>query len=456
MTRPTIARVADERGAILIQVTVAIVGLLAFSALVTDYGVLWAARRQAQTAADAAALAGAISLLHNPGDYALARNSAAQVGSQNRIFGVVPNITVGSGSGTDMTQDISFPLCPPGTPGAGTKSCIRVNVYRNAVKDALPTFFGQLIGMTSQGVQATATAEVGSGNSVRCLLPFAVIDRWSDTFDDKKVTTYFSNDAITSPGIDGWTANDDYQPNAATGCTGGTCDTYIAPYSGNTNQTGWTLAKDYGRQLILKDGSPGQYSAGWAQEVDLPNSTGSKDYEWNIENCNDQTVGIATAAQTCSAIDWAHGCVSVKTGVSQGPTSQGISKDAKSVVNQDTAAHWDSSQPGYSVSRPGAVVDGSGSNDMSSPRIRPIVIIDIGNYIAQNCSGTTCIGKVANIIGFFTEGMCKDVTLDTGMKCDDPSKDVVGRIVTLPGSYSSGVGTTDPSATFLEVVRLVR
>jgi len=84
MTRPTIARVADERGAILIQVTVAIVGLLAFSALVTDYGVLWAARRQAQTAADAAALAGAISLLHNPGDYALARNSAAQVGSQKR------------------------------------------------------------------------------------------------------------------------------------------------------------------------------------------------------------------------------------------------------------------------------------------------------------------------------------------------------------------------------------
>ena len=52
---------------------------------------------------------------------------------------------------------------------------------------------------------------------------------------------------------------------------------------------------------------------------------------------------------------------------------------------------------------------------MSSPRIRPIVIIDIDNYIARGCSGTTCIAKVANILGFFVEGMCKDVTLDPGM-----------------------------------------
>ena len=51
--------------------------------------------------------------------------------------------------------------------------------------DALPTFFGRLFGMTQQGVKATATAQVGSGNSIKCLLPFAVIDRWSDTYDDK-------------------------------------------------------------------------------------------------------------------------------------------------------------------------------------------------------------------------------------------------------------------------------
>ena len=82
MRRQLISRARDERGAILMQVGVAMVGLLAFAALVTDYGVLWAARRQAQNAADAAALAGAISLEHNP-DYDVARAAAKAVGESN-------------------------------------------------------------------------------------------------------------------------------------------------------------------------------------------------------------------------------------------------------------------------------------------------------------------------------------------------------------------------------------
>ena len=84
------------------------------------------------------------------------------------------------------------------------------------------------------------------------------------------------------------------------------------------------------------------------------------------------------------------------------------------------------------------------------------MILDINNYIAQGCTGTTCVGKVANIIGFFTEGMCKDVTLDPGYTCPDPNKDVVGRIVTLPGSYASGVGSVQNPSSFVEIVRLVR
>ena len=97
---------------------------------------------------------------------------------------------------------------------------------------------------------------------------------------------------------------------------------------------------------------------------------------------------------------------------------------------------------------------------MASPRLRPIAIIDINNYINRGCSGTTCVGKVANIIGFFVEGMCNDVMAQNRLasynSCDDPNKDVVGRIVTLPGTFASGIGTVDPSAAFIEVVRLVR
>jgi hypothetical protein len=46
--------------------------------------------------------------------------------------------------------------------------------------------------------------------------------------------------------------------------------------------------------------------------------------------------------------------------------------------------------------------------------------------------------------------------LDTGMTCDDPNKDVVGRIVTLPKKYVTGVGDITPSASFITVITLVQ
>ena len=55
---PAVAdRWCGERGAILIHVAVAMLGLLAFSAFTIDYGVMMLSRGQGQTAADAAALA---------------------------------------------------------------------------------------------------------------------------------------------------------------------------------------------------------------------------------------------------------------------------------------------------------------------------------------------------------------------------------------------------------------
>ncbi|HWK11010.1 MAG TPA: hypothetical protein VNR64_13215, partial [Vicinamibacterales bacterium] len=372
-------------------------------------------------------------------------------GSANSYNGTTGNVDVYV-SGT-AAGETSVPQC--GT----NKGCVRVDVFRNEPDvsgstrgAALPMFFGRIFGLAQQGVRATATAQTGTGNSVRCLLPFAVIDRWADNTDKKVDTTYFANDGQT--GTAGWTPNDDFEPTTVFDKKGnplGT-DVYIPPYNGNTAHTGWKVATDYGEQMVLKSGSVGQYSAGWASEIDLPNSTGSNDYQWNIENCNPQEVGIATASQVCTDVDWEHGCVSIKTGMSQGPTSSGIGDATRGLVSQDPTAHWSASANGGK----GAVVDGSGNLDMDSPRIRPIVIIDINAYIQSGCSGTTCIGKVANIIGFFAEGMCKDVTLDPGFACPNPTKDVVGRIVTLPGSLASGVGTTEQSAAFIEVIKLVR
>ena len=54
-------RLANARGAMLIQVGLSILMLMGFTVFVVDYGVVWVARTQAQSAADAAALSGAVS-----------------------------------------------------------------------------------------------------------------------------------------------------------------------------------------------------------------------------------------------------------------------------------------------------------------------------------------------------------------------------------------------------------
>jgi hypothetical protein len=429
----------SERGAVLMHIAIGMLGILAISALTIDYGIMWAARRQAQNTADAAALSGAVSMAFNgPGDYDRARLAAQGVGQAHWIFGMHPTINLGSGDDDDITQDISFPECPPGSGGG---DCIRVNVYRDSTRDPLPTFFARLAGIGSQGARATATAQWTYGNSIECLLPFAVIDRWADNFDDNVDVEFWPNDGTLSPGEDGWTLNDHFQP--------GNGDVYVPPYDGNTGHNGWTVEGDYGKQLVIKDGSIGQYSSGWAQQIDLPDSTGSQDYKWNIANCNRQPVGIAESSEPCTAVNEAIGCVSIKTGMAQGPTSQGIGD----VVGYDEDAAWSWTADGTLGPGLGGIEGGQG---WGSPRIRPIVVLDINHYLAQGCSGTTCIGKVANIIGFFVEGMCKNVTLEDGVVCEDPNKDVVGRIVKLPSTFFGGAGEVEESAAFLQIVRLVR
>jgi len=59
-------RWGDEHGQVAIVVALMLVVLLGFAALVVDVGLNWAARTQAQAAADAAALAGVIALPSDP------------------------------------------------------------------------------------------------------------------------------------------------------------------------------------------------------------------------------------------------------------------------------------------------------------------------------------------------------------------------------------------------------
>jgi len=62
MSSLTVDRVRTEHGAVLVLFAVAMIALLSLCALAIDYGVKVTARGQAQNAADAGALAGAIAL----------------------------------------------------------------------------------------------------------------------------------------------------------------------------------------------------------------------------------------------------------------------------------------------------------------------------------------------------------------------------------------------------------
>jgi len=72
--------------------------------------------------------------------------------------------------------------CPPGVAGGG---CVRVDVYRNGelASPTLPVLFGPVLGITTQGVRATATAQASAANGTDCLKPWAVADKWLERDD---------------------------------------------------------------------------------------------------------------------------------------------------------------------------------------------------------------------------------------------------------------------------------
>lgn len=428
MRCPLSLRVGEERGAILIQVAVAMIGLLAFGALVMDYGALWAARRQAQNAADAAALSGAISMaFSSPGNPTRARETAAATGHANPVFGMLPTV---------LSSDITVPYtCPPGSPGAGSQGCVRANVFRNESRDPLPMFLGGLFGRTMQGVQAMAVAEILAANEVECLKPWAVADRW-DEFTAGPAPNGIGN--IQYPSYDpDWNTNSTYDSAS---------DRYVAP-TDTSPGTGFRLYQngqlccDYGLVMQLKGDQP--YTAMWYQEIDFNTSNSSALYRAAIAGCH--TGGIGDT-------------VNVKPGVSHGPTSQGVDD----LTQQDPNAMWyypgspPASQPWLATWNPNGVslpsdidqqcpsgcVYSPDTGVNKSPRIGAIPIITPDDL--NSCSN--CDVHIKNILGFFVQSV----------QGNGNNQTVVGRIVTIPGKFNPSSDSVSNEGSFVKTIILVR
>jgi Flp pilus assembly protein TadG len=138
-------RTRSDRGQATVLTVVFLVVLLGMAALVLDIGSWYRADRATQSAADAAALAGAQAL---PGDSATANTLALQYASKNG--------GLGSGGITFSSKIVA-------------NDTIKVTVKRPA-----PTFFAKIFGKNTVTVGSTATARSEGVSSVKYVAPIVV------------------------------------------------------------------------------------------------------------------------------------------------------------------------------------------------------------------------------------------------------------------------------------------
>lgn len=460
-SRSTPGRLGSARGAVLVHVAVAIIGLLAFCALSIDYGVMWLSRRQAQNAADAAALAGAASLAYDNGsDFDRARLMAKNVGESNRVFGQQLSITLGSGGGGAPTDDISFMgpsfpnQCPPGFASAND-TCVRVNVYRNAGRNPLPTFFGTVFGRTQQGVKATATAVITGGNATNCMRPFGLPDKW-DEWDtatngaEWETTTSFPDPSgLTTSGWDPdyWVPqpSNNQTPAYSTRFTGAEYenDRYVPP-SPTSSGTSFRLHPpnsnafccDYGMQLKMTIGYQGNTSGGFFQPLRVL-CNGGNCYRDAISGCDGVTRVVG-------------GDVDTEQGAMVGPTQQGVN----ALIAQDPGAQWYPANTTFAnglrcPSYGGCAYSPGASAINASPRIIPVPVINVDTYM-QDPNGMSSV-TIMNLMGLFLEPI----------QGNGPTQQIVGRIVPAPGFLAgcpAGVTscTVAGTSSFLSTIVLVR
>ena len=383
-------RASSERGAVFIHIALSLIVLLMFVAFVADYGMLMVSRNQAQNAADSAALAGARALA-NDADADIhdrARNVAWNVGVRNVVWGAEGSVV---------------PTSPyAGNPCSGDPdSCIRVEVYRdgNNGSASMSTWFASLFGITTQGIRASAVAEVGSANTSDCLKPFAIPDSFTDT-----------GDVGFDPGID------TYSP------------------------LGYTLAGNLGDTIMIRQTDETRVAPGWFRLLDLVGGGGggTSDLRDVIMSCAADPKGVGDELTPDSG---------VKNGIKQAvdallaldPDAQ-YDPTSQRIVN---SCADDRSCDGYIWNPETGQAEGPepdpGRN--YSPRILPLAVFD------PEIMATEGRIVVVNILGFF---------LLDDYDWTGPNKYLKGVIINQPGLFDRGKGTVPGDSAFTKIIRLVR
>jgi len=297
---------------------------------------------------------------------------------------------------------VSF-QCPTGAvPGR----CVRVDVYRDGTNssEALPMIFGPVINISTQGVRATATAQVVPGNATTCMKPWAIPDKW----------------------IEGNPPGNQFNKYVENGPDRGDVllvhDDYVAPDSGDAG-SGFTFPADLGLPMTLSflnpNGGMPAIVTGSLLPLVLP---GPNMYPQNISGCNGRLATVGQFILTGSNGD-------------SSDTSTGFSD----LMTADSGASWNTSLNN---------VEGSCAPACApvSPRLFAIAVFDVDAYQRNRimdswpsveCGGQPCV-KVVNIVGFFLTSSSGD-----------------GYIARYPGLMVSPPSISTASS-FLPAVTLIR
>ena len=180
----------------------------------------------------------------------------------------------------NVTTDVT--ILRPGGPSGGCPDgsddvCVKADVYRTVARgNPLPSFFGTLVGITTQDISATATAKVLHGNAAKCMRPFAILDKWDeyDPATNGAESEYAAG--VPDPDWDYLTSTfdkyDSHSPENDLYVRPSICDppdpncpqgTGFRPFDQNGNVV------DYGREIEIHTGAQDQTSAGWFAPVRL-------------------------------------------------------------------------------------------------------------------------------------------------------------------------------------------
>lgn len=343
-------RIGDTAGAGIALVALTMVALLSAVALAVDGGMILTARGEAQSVADASALAGAGILALDPENDGGARTEAISYALQNSVRGT-PTVVLDGDVAVDLDE-----------------STVAVTVHRTVDRgNPLATFFARIFGVNAVSITAYAKAiaePVGPNSGTNCLLPIMLPDRW-----------------LESPGIYAG-VDDSFDPEIPDPKPGeldddGIWDVYVPPAEATENNpsTGYD-ASVIGTQIEIHKagGGGGGLNPSWY-------------YPWTPLDDEDQLEdGGPGASQyesrftVCMQATYLPGdSILTEPGAMVGPTNDGF--DA--IYDADPEMIWNESPTGPTAPANGSgcpwrpsAAGGAGACDYTSPRVRPMPMFD--------------------------------------------------------------------------------